>query len=499
MSLILFNNTAYCAPACYSNLSEVMRCFVKHEDGAYKYQLFNQQDSANLSIKTYILDSQKWPIEPEAYIPTTTWRHKMVVYVPKEVTHNQAMLYVSSGYSTNIEGKAEFINPKEALDFANIAIANKAPVVVLEDVPNQYLFIDSALKKEDQILAFTYKKVMENPMKNAYLAGHLPMVKSVIKAMDASQEILAEHNITDFVMVGISKRGWTTWLAGLEDERVSAIIPVVADILNVQKNINHICDSYKDSCPPALKDYKAEGIIHSIKSSAFAELMQIEDPFSYLNLPQYQKQASIPKYIINTSGDDFYAPDSSKFYFQHLAGKNHIRYIPHAMHYFAGNPISDHLNNMKLLNDAVSNYFYFHINEVKLPEISWDASSGQISIDSSIRPEKVKLWTAHNEEERNFRFLGSYHWLNTGKKIAWIYASKYLPISISLCDTCYEEQEVSYNCEANDPCHIDVDLPSTKKGWHASFVELHYNLSGKEFVVTTEIDISPNTYPEFIN
>ena len=127
---------------------------------------------------------------------------------------------------------------------------------------------------------------MEDPMKNAYLAGHLPMVKSIIKGMDASQIILAEHgiNITNFVMVGASKRGWAAWLAALEDERVSAIIPVVIDILNVQKNINHICNSYKNHCPPALRDYQAEGVINSIESKAFTDLMTIEDPLSYMNL-----------------------------------------------------------------------------------------------------------------------------------------------------------------------------------------------------------------------
>ena len=49
-------------------------------------------------------------------------------------------------------------------------------------------------RKEDQVLAYTYKKVMESPLQNAYLAGHLPMAKSVIKAMDAVQEILTIEN-----------------------------------------------------------------------------------------------------------------------------------------------------------------------------------------------------------------------------------------------------------------------------------------------------------------
>ena len=500
ISMFLIFNAARCFASeqgCYSNLNEVMKCFIQHEDKAYKYELESQKNTDNLSIKTYILDSQKWPIEADNDIVTTIWRHKLVVYIPKLTTHNQAMFYVSGGYSANISGQEIFSPSKEGLDFANIAIDNQAPVVVIEDVPNQYLLINSIPKKEDQILAFTYKKVMEDPMNNAYLAGHLPMVKSIIKGLDASQTILAEQglNITNFVMVGASKRGWAAWLATLEDERVSAIIPVVIDILNVQKNINHICNSYKNHCPPALRDYQAEGIISSIESSAFADLMTIEDPFNYINLPKYSKQASIPKYIINTSGDDFYTPDSSKFYFKSLKGDNHIRYLPAAMHYFAGNPISDSLNNMKLLNEAVNSYFYFHINNIPLPHVSWSVSANKMSIDSSFKPEKIKLWTAHNSEERDFRFLNSYSKFHLGIKAAWLYIAKYLPFPISVCDTCYKEQEIIFNCIENSGCHIDVDLPIAKKGWQASFVELYYSIKGREFIITTEVNIFPNTYP----
>lgn len=496
---LVLNNTQCIAleQTCYSNLNEVMKCFVQHNDRAYKYKFQSQNDTDNVTIKTYILDSQKWPIEADDDIATTIWRHKLTLYIPKSVKHSQAMFYVSGGYNTDIDGKEIFGPSKESLNFTKISIDNQTPVVVIENVPNQYLLINSVPKKEDQILAFTYKKVMEDPMRNAYLAGHLPMVKSIIKGMDASQEILAKNgfNISQFVIVGASKRGWAAWLASLEDERISAIIPVVIDILNVQQNIKHICNSYKNHCPPALRDYKAEGITDSIESKEFANLMEIEDPFTYINLSQYSKQASIPKYIINTSGDDFYAPDSSKFYFNQLKGDNYIRYLPDAMHYLAGNPISDYLNNMKLLNEAISNYLYFHINNISLPNVSWKFSDNKINIDSSLKPEKIKLWTAHNEEERDFRFINSYSKFHLGLKTAWIYASKFLPFSVSICDTCYKEQEIIPNCSEEEECHIEADLPIAGKGWQASFVELYYNIEDRDFIITTEVNISPDTYP----
>ncbi len=35
------------------------------------------------------------------------------------------------------------------------------------------------------------------------------------------------NNITEFIVAGASKRGWTTWTTGAVDSRVIAIIPVV--------------------------------------------------------------------------------------------------------------------------------------------------------------------------------------------------------------------------------------------------------------------------------
>ena len=358
--------------------------------------------------------------------------------------------------------------------------------------------MNSSYKKEEQILAYSYKKVMQDPMKNAYLSGHLPMVKAIIKGMDAAQEILAKDNlkITNFIMVGISKRGWATWLASLEDKRVSAMIPIAIDILNVQKNIKHICSSYKNQCPPALRDYEAEGITPLIDSQEFEDLMKIDDPYQYLWLDEYKQQAAIPKYIINNSGDDFFVPDSSKFYFTNLPGKNHLRNLPNSMHYYGGNPISAALKNIDLLNEAVNNYFYFYLNDISLPEVSWKTLENKISINSSIKPDKVKLWTAHNKNTRDFRCLNDYSNTHVYLKIAKIKLANYLPISITICDTPYTEQEITSSCSDNGECNIDVNLPNSGEGWHSSFVELHYNVNSLNFIITTEATILPDIYPK---
>jgi PhoPQ-activated pathogenicity-related protein len=484
---------------CYTNLSEALGCYISIDDGVYKYQLAQEDVSTpGLTIRTYILNSQNWPPFHDQDIATTTWQHRLVLYVPTTVSHNQALLYVTGGYNNDQEGKEHFTSPKEVLNYAQIASNNHAPVVVLEDVPNQYLLIDGKPKKEDQILAFTYKKVMQDPYRNAYLAGHLPMAKAIIKAMDAAQDIMqTEHNLSteSFIVAGASKRGWALWLAALSDERISAIIPMVVDILNVQANINHICGSYKNVCPPALRDYHAEGLDERFNSTEFADLMQIEDPFAYLPYPQYAARFSIPKYIINASGDDFYVPDSAKFYYHQLPGNNYVRYLPAAMHYFAGNPISDAIGNNVTINNAINSYFYFILHNTDLPKVTWNFSPSSIHITSSVVPSAIKLWVAHNENERDFRYLTSYTKWHLGLKTAWLWLTQKLGIKASVCDTCYEERLVTFNCESDKPCNIDVPLNQFDKGWQASFAELHYNIDGQEFVITTTIGITPDTYP----
>lgn len=497
-ALGFFSGQVYAATYCYSKMSEVLGCFLSYNDGVYKYKFVEENnDNPDLTIKTYLLDSQKWPVETYQDIPSTVWQHKLVFYIPKKILHSTVLLYVNGGRNRNIDGSEEWLSSKEQVDYASIALTNKAPVVELQTVPNQYLFFNNQPVKEDQILAYTYKKFMDNPLDNAYLPGHLPMAKSVVKAMDAVQEILKQGKgieVTGFVLSGASKRGWAVWLAALGDDRVEAIIPIVIDVLNVQKSLSYICQSYGGVCPPALKDYEQQGIKKMLGSKDFAKLMMIEDPYSYLRDDydgKYTERFAIPKYIINASGDDFFVPDSSKWYFKKLPGgdANYIRYLPNAMHYFKGNPICDSTGSLKAINEALSSYFHFILNKVSLPRVRWSFDQDKIEVTSSKRPKVVKLWVAHNGSTRDFRFINSY------SKVHLMFRKMFYKFSGSMGDNCYTEKIIPFDCEKNTSCKVQVFLPQFKKGWQASFVELHYDIKGTDFVITTEVNITPDVLP----
>ncbi|WP_162298294.1 PhoPQ-activated protein PqaA family protein [Candidatus Aquarickettsia rohweri] len=468
------------------NLSEVLTNFIKYDDDAYNYEFLEKSNSNDLDILVYLLTAQKWPINKTDSMTQTIWKHKLIIYIPKSnIKFNKILLYVNAGYN-NKDGKEELT--KEKVNFAEIAKQTQLPVIELRNNPNQFLLIDEKLQKEDQILASTYLKVMDNPYKNAYLAGHLPMAKSVIKAIDASYDIFLKKydiKIQEFILAGASKRGWAIWLAALEDSRVSAIIPIVIDILNVPETISHICQSYKDGCPEALRDYKNAGVIDKIHSKNFKQLMKIEDPFSYLSPEydkKYQSRLSIPKYIINSSGDDFFVPDSSKFYFNKLPGnQNYIRYLPNSMHYLSGNPISDALGNQKKVDDAISTFYKFQAKNIILPDIKWEFKQNSINITSSIKPEKVLLWYSINNNSRDFRCITSYSYMNLVlKKILSFFTN-------NLCDNKFKFKNINFHCNNISECLINIDIPNNK--WTAAFAELHYNIDGNRFIVTTEVKI----------
>src|SRR5438093_4658446 len=108
-----------------------------------------------------------------------------------------------------------------------LARKTRAPVAFLYHIPNQPL-LDG--KKEDALIAETFVRYLKT--KDGAWPLLFPMVKSLVRAMDALQDFCKKElglEIRRFIVSGASKRGWTTWLTGAVDPRVEAIVPVVID------------------------------------------------------------------------------------------------------------------------------------------------------------------------------------------------------------------------------------------------------------------------------
>src|SRR5437764_6944585 len=117
-------------------------------------------------------------------------------------------------------------------------------------------------------------------------------------------------------------------------------------------------------------------------------LMRIVDPYFY------RDRLSMPKFVVNAAGDQYFPPDSSKFYFDDLVGPKYLRYVPNADHSLRG---SDAWEGILAFYQAV-------LNKTPLPKFSWEtAADGSIRVKTEDKPREVNLWQATNPKARDFR------------------------------------------------------------------------------------------------
>lgn len=374
--------------------STALDAYVAAEDPSFAYSLANTIDGAGYTA--YVLDvtSQTWRT-PEEVNPHV-WKHWVTVVVPDVVTSDTAFLSISGGSTnpsvpTTVDGR-----------LVNFAVESNSISVGLRTVPNQgtEFFDDGVIRFEDEIIAYTFDKFLNGGDSEWPLL--LPMVKSAVAAMDASQGFVASLpgslEIDDFVVAGASKRGWTTWLTAAVDPRVKAIAPLVIDLLDFPEQVpNHlnqyegVTEQMSGGATIAVHDYTDIGFFQSVMSGEADALLAIVDPISYINRPALQ----MPKFIVNSAGDEFFYPNSSQFYFHELQGNaNYLRYVPN----------SDHDLNADAFQDVLD-FYRALLADAELPEFSWTIENGgnTIRLNTVDAPVAVTLWQATNLVNRDFR------------------------------------------------------------------------------------------------
>jgi PhoPQ-activated pathogenicity-related protein len=324
-------------------------------------------------------------------------------------------------------------------------------------VPNQpIVFTDDPQKKkrtEDDFIAYTWDKFLRTG--DEKWPARLPMTKSAVRAMDAVSAFAASadggHNkVGRFVVSGASKRGWTTWTTAAVDNRVIAIAPAVIDLLNIEPSFVRHYRAY-GKWSDAVKDYEQQGIMNWMGTKEFRALMKIEEPF------QYRDRLTMPKFIVNASGDQFFLPDSSEFYFDDLKGEKHVRYVPNASHSMDK---TDALESLQAFYAAI-------VKDTPRPQIKWSfEKDGSIKVVAKDRPDSVVVWQATNPDARNFR----------QDTIGNAYTSAPL--------------------QPSGPNTWVARVKAPPKGWTAFFVELTFPTGGKyPFKETSGVRVVPDTLP----
>jgi PhoPQ-activated pathogenicity-related protein len=422
--------------------------YVNTPDASYKFELVNTISGEG--YKAYVLDltSQTWqpPVAPDR----TVWKHWLTVVCPDRVDYSTGFLYITGG-----SNKDKAPDKPDSLT-VDIALTTHTVAAELHMVPNQPLSFPDATKPdlvEDQFIAYTWDKYLRTG--NELWPARLPMTKSAVRAMDAVQQFLGSEaggkiKVQHFMVAGGSKRGWTTWTTAAVDRRVVAIAPMVIDLLNNEKSFEHHYRAY-GFYSPAVKDYEDLGIMQRNGTPRFHELMHIEEPY------EYRDRLTLPKYIINSAGDQYFLPDSSRFYFDDLKGEKYLRYVPN----------TDHSLRNSDARQSVIAYYDAFLRKQPRPRFSWKfEDDGSIRVTAIDRPAEVKLWQATNPEHRDFRLVA---------------------IGPAYKATTLDEQKPGTYVGK-------VQMPA--KGWTAYFVELTYATGGKyPLKFTTGVRISPDTLP----
>lgn len=446
--LTLLSTTAFHAVATAKAPSTAARTpldeYIQEADPSFSWKV-EKTITGNPST-TYVihLTSQTWRDKSDVDRPL--WEHWLVVVKPAKLKTNKAFIAISGSSNDRPapNGASTVVS--------RIAEATGSIVAELRTIPNQPLIFnsDGQPRKEDDLIGYGWSKFLETG--DAMWLPRLPMVKSVVRAMDCLQEWSEKEGakIDKFVIAGASKRGWTTWLVGATDPRIEAIVPIVIDVVNAAPSIRHHGEVY-GFWAKAIGNYYQHKILQRFDHPRLAELYRIEDPYYYID------RLTMPKYIINGSGDQFFLPDSSRFYYDDLKGEKHIRYVPNADH----SVDSDFGAVLSMVA-----FYQMIISGKPRPEIDWKfEDNGDIRVHSSTPPQKVLLWQATNQNARDFR--------------------------VATIGKAFTSTELKPEADGSWLAHVK----QPDKGWTAAFVELSYDTGSFPFVVSTAVRVLPDVVP----
>jgi PhoPQ-activated pathogenicity-related protein len=343
---------------------------VKKPEDKFSWKLKDKHDHPQGTIYDLDMVSQVWH--------DITWKHQIQVYQPKDAKPNATMLLWNTG------GK-----PNPGSIGLGMALAGKikAPVAFLYNIPNQPIFE----KGEDALIAETFVRCLETGDDSWPLL--FPMVKGVVKAMDAVQAFAKEEwkePVEKFVIAGASKRGWTTWLTGAVDPRVVAIAPMVIDTLNMVTQMEHQKKCFGEYSL-MLRDYTDRKLVPLPDTDEARRLWKSVDPYFYADKLQ------MPKMLINANNDPYWAVDALNLYWDKLQGDKYAVYVPNAGHNLQQRGLPMGQERTRTLN-ALSAFVRYQMTAKPMPRLDWkhddDGGNYRLTVTGSVAPAKARLWVA---------------------------------------------------------------------------------------------------------
>jgi PhoPQ-activated pathogenicity-related protein len=362
--------------------------YVAAPDSSFGWKLRARGHVDGAEYVELTLTSQYWRGE--------SWRHQLFIVKPDnlDATARQALLVISGGRwrDTYDAPPTDASLPRSSSVYIELARAARAPLAILRQVPFQPIFDGLT---EDDAIAHTFQRFLDTGDPSWPLL--LPMVKSAVRAMDAVQSFAGQEwslAIDRFVVTGASKRGWTTWLTGATDPRVSAIAPMVIDVLRLEAQLALARQTW-GAPSEQIEPYTRRGIDTRLAGDAGQALLDIVDPW------RYRAHLTQPKLVINATNDPYWPLDAASLYWDGLEGEKRLLYVPNQGH---GIVAYDRLlGGLVALHRATS-------GGVALPALDWHFDEHPrtvaLAVTSSERPATMSAWIA-TSRSRDFRDA---HW-----------------------------------------------------------------------------------------
>jgi len=378
------------------------------------------------------------------------WWHYVDIIIPNEVEFDKSLMFIDGGTKDE-----DFFR----LDSTSIsyAIKSKSIIANISNIPFQPInFLESEQNAfyEDDLIAFSWNRFLKSGAKknDVEWLPRLPMTRAVVRAMDLVQDIAQKNKIdvTEFVVSGASKRGWTTWTTAAIDKRVIAIAPMVIDMLNLNESLENHYRSYGEYSL-AIQDYVNYNIPDWMVTKEFEILMKYVEPY------YFKEKFTMPKLLINAGSDEFFSTDSWRFYFNELPGDKYLQYIPNVNHSLNG----------RYLNENLFSFYTRIINDQVFPKLIWEIKNDSlISRVVTNQDYKVSIWKANNKDTRDFRL-----W-EEGK--LW----SQTPI------------------DRNSLNKYKINLIYNNSGYTATMLEFIFNPDSEfPLILTTGPYVTPNKYP----
>ena len=222
--------------------------YVSQPEAVYKWEhLEDKQMTSLFGNKIYVLNvtSLDWlDTSKQTGQGISVWSHLVYVAVPHDLkVTNMSMAYITGGDNDD-PNKADNIFDQDIIMTDTIAHYSGGIGIAVKQIPNQPIIFPDDPKQqhrtEDAVIAYGWKKFMDDPEHDPRWLPRLPMVKASFQCMRAAQEFLQFNGIADvegWLVAGASKRGWTTWDVGVTRcstcvniVGIAPLVPIVPDM-----------------------------------------------------------------------------------------------------------------------------------------------------------------------------------------------------------------------------------------------------------------------------